>query len=153
MADIAVGKDIRSWDFPPTQFVTDDTPQLNLTNTSYVVGSPEVGIYFLGPNSGRVRMTVGGGLRDSAGTDRVFLSPQIFENDSNGTVFMSTTIDNGYGSDESSTQFQYASRSILVENLTPNQVYYARLLYAIGGLAPVDTADLAARDIIIMPVP
>lgn len=150
---VAVGKDVRSLDFPPSQTQTDDTALANLSNTAYATGTPEVGTYFVAPTSGRIRLTIGGGFRDNNGTDRVFLSPQIFLDNSSGTEFLAPTVDRGYGSDESSTEYQYASRVTLVEGLTPGKVYYARVMHAVSGSVPLDSADIAARDITTIAVP
>lgn len=144
---------VRSLDFPPSQTVTDDTTLTNLSVTSYTAGTPEVGVYFVAPTTGRVRLTIGGGSRDNNGTDRVFISPQIFLENALGTEFLAPTVDRGYGSDESSTEFQYGSRVTLVEGLTPGKIYYARVMYTISGTAPLDSADIASRDVTVIPAP
>lgn len=127
----------------------------NLTNTAYAVGSPEVGTYFVAPNSGRVRMIIGGGSRDgpTGGTDRVFISPQVFLGSALGSEFLAPTIDRGVGSDESSTEFQYGSRVTMLSGLTPGKIYYARTVYAIAGPLADASADVASRDITIIPLP
>lgn len=155
MRNVTVGRDIRSADFPPTQSTTDDTIIAQISSTSYIPGTPEVGVYFVAPTSGRVRMTIGGGMRDgpTGGTDRVSISPEIFQDNSSGTQILAPTIDRGYGSDESSTEFQYGSRVTMVENLSPGEVYYARVVYLASGPGTLDSADIASRDIMIIPVP
>jgi len=141
---------------PPTSYVHDDTTQVQLTSTSYEVGSPEVGVYFVAPPSGRVRLTVGGGFRDNGGsnTDRVFLSPQLFEDGPAGVEVLAPSVTlRGYGSAAEDTQFQYGCRVSLIEGLTPGQLYYLRTMHLTSAGTDPDTADIAARDVIVIPLP
>lgn len=125
MPNIANGDIVKAVDFPPTVTTIDDTQVLNLTNTSYSPGNPEVGVYFTAPTSGRVVITVGGGLRDNSGDNRVFMSPQVFEKNSSGSEILAPSVTNrGFGSIGESSEFMYASRSSLLEGLTPGQTYY-----------------------------
>ncbi|MEU8362312.1 hypothetical protein AB0C27_40470 [Nonomuraea sp. NPDC048882] len=139
----------------PTAFVHDDTMVANIGHTSYAPGSPEVGVYFIGPPSGRVRLTIGGGFRDNgASADRIFLSPELFLENSAGTQVLAPSVTfRGYLSVAQDTEFQYGSRVSMIEGLTPGQLYYLRTAHlATPGTDP-DSADIAARDLIAIPMP
>lgn len=157
MPNITTGAAVAGLDFPASVYDSDDTDQLNLSNTGYIPGVPEVGVVFVAPTSGRVRLTVGGGLRDSSAVDRVFLSPQIFVGpSSSGTEFMGPSVTfRGIGCTNKSTEFVYMSRTSLVTGLTPGQHYYARLMFTVSPAATSanGTADVATRDISVIPVP
>ncbi|MBA9002004.1 hypothetical protein [Thermomonospora cellulosilytica] len=152
---------VRARDWPPTVQAADYTDQLNLTSSSYVPGSPEVGVQFVAPTSGRIIITIGGGARDNTNDNRVFLSPQIFEGpDVSGTEILapsvtihgwgqtSTAATAGYGSRESLYPFPGAGETELV----PGQVYYARVMMAAEqGVGA--SADVFSRFIIVEPAP
>jgi hypothetical protein len=140
----------------PTTQATDDTILANITNTAYAEGNPEVGVYFTAPPSGRCRLTIGGGFRDNGASavDRVFLAPQLFREDSDGTEVLAPSVTfRGYLSVAADTEFQYGSRVSMLENLTPGQRYYLRAMFLTSGGTDPDTADITARDIIVIPVP
>lgn len=142
---------------PPVAWYHDDTTISNITNTSYDPGTPEVGVYFIAPPSGTVRITVGAGLRDNGASnrDRVFVSPAVYRVVPTGLeeeLAPSVTL-RGYGGSEQVTQFQYGCRVSLVEDLEPGALYYARLMHFTSDGTDPDTADIAARDLIIIPMP
>ncbi|WP_431897938.1 hypothetical protein [Nonomuraea sp. bgisy101] len=140
----------------PSSFIGDDTLIANITSTSYITGTPEVGVYFVGPPSGRVRLTIGGGFRDNGASavDRVFLAPNLFRDSSSGVEVLASSVTlRGYISLANDTEFQYGCRVSLIENLLPGQLYYLRAMYQTSGGTDPDTADIAARDIIVIPMP
>ncbi|MGW4476813.1 hypothetical protein ACWENQ_44780 [Nonomuraea sp. NPDC004354] len=140
----------------PTAQASDDTLLAELTNTSYVAGTPEVGLFFVAPESGRVRLTLGGGFRDNGASarDRVFFAPQLFRESSDGTEVLGPSVTfRGYLSVAADTEFQHGSRVSMLENLIPGQLYYLRGMYLTNGGTDPDTADIAARDVIVIPVP
>jgi hypothetical protein len=138
----------------PTASAADDTIIANITNTSYAPGTPEVGVYFVAPPSGRVRLTMGGGFRDNSSGDRIFYAPQLFREDSSGTeVLVPSVTFRGYLSVATDNEFQYGSRVSMLEDLIPGQRYYLRSMFLANPGTDPDTADIAARDIIVIPVP
>ncbi len=157
MPNITSGSIITGLDLPPAVYDSDDTLLLNLTVLDYTVGSPEVGVTFVAPTSGRVRLTVGGGLRDSSAVDRVFLSPQVFRgSSSSGTEVLAPSVTiRGFGSTDKSNEFVYASRTSMLTGLTPGTTYYARVMYVVSPAAAAAnaTADIGFRDIAVVPVP
>ncbi len=151
---IRAGDLVRS--LQPTAFFHDDTVIANLTDTNYAAGTPEIGVFFVGPPSGTVRLTIGGGFRDNgaSATDRVFLSPQLFLDGSSGSEVLAPSVTlRGYGSVDADTDFQYGSRVSLITGLTPGAMYYVRTMHATSAGTDPDTADIAARDIIVIPMP
>ena len=139
-----------------TAWANDDTVIANITDTAYTTGSPEVGVFFVAPASGTVRLTVGGGFRDNGASalDRVFLSPQLFLGSSAGTEVLAPSVTaRGYGSAAENTDFQYGSRVSLITGLTAGELYYIRVQHLTSAGTDPDTADIAARDLIVIPMP
>jgi hypothetical protein len=151
--DLLAGSTVKALDFPPTVDNFDNTSIDNITATTYQTGSPEVGVTFTGPTTGRVKITVGGGVRNNGSNDdRVVLSPQVFEDDSSGTEVLAPSVaQRGCSSVGGFTNngFQYLDRTSLLENLTPGQTYYARVQYLTNTGA--GTCDISARSIIVEP--
>lgn len=147
------GSVVRGQDAPATAWAQDDLSQLNLTNTIYIPGTPEVGVTFTAPSSGRVSITVGGGARDNGGNgDRVFVAPQVFRGPtSDGTeVLVPSVVVRGYGS-VPATEYAHGSRTSLLQNLIPGETYYARVMFATA--LGSGTADISCREISVIPVP
>lgn len=153
-------------DWPSAVSAYDDTQLLNLTNTTYVSGNPEVGVYFTMPPSGRVLITVHGGARDNTNDNRVFFSVEVRENGTNGTVLMSPAVaSNGFGIPGSNADYLYASRTFLllggsvygtnagIFDLTNSgaKQFYARVMHSVETTTG-STADIANRGIIVEPV-
>lgn len=152
MPNLTAGSVVYAADFPPSVYDSDDTSNLNISSTTYIAGTPEVGVVFTAPTTGRVELTIGGGLRDSSGANRVHLSPQVFLGTSAaGTEILApTVVTRGVGSPAESVNYMYYSRTTLLEGLTPGASYYARTMHKVSGGA---TADIAARDISVAPAP
>jgi len=142
---------------PPAAFYHDDTTIVNIVDTTYVTGSPEVGVYFLAPTSGTVRITVGAGVRDNGGSnrDRLFISPAVYRVTPTGLeeVLAPSVTFRGYGGSEAVTEMQYGCRVSLLTGLTPGTQYYARIMYFTSSGVDPDTADINARDLIVIPMP
>jgi hypothetical protein len=140
-----------------TAYVHDDGTQANISNTSYDPGSPEVGVFFVAPASGRVRLTVGGGFRDNGASnqERTFLSPQLFEVTPAGRieVLAPSVTFRGYSGLAENREYQYGCRVSLIEGLTAGRLYYIRLMHLTDGGTDPDSADITARDLIVVPVP
>jgi len=151
--DLFAGSTVKALDTPPTVYALDTTTISNITQTSYTAGSPEVGVTFTGPTSGRVLITVGGGLRNNAAnSDRVGLAPQVFETDSSGAEVLAPTVFRGVSSEGIATagDFAYRGRTTMLDGLTAGQQYYARVMYIKFGSAGT-TPDVSARDILVAP--
>lgn len=147
---------VKAWDSPPSVSNYDDTILANVTTSAYFQGVPEVGVTFVAPTSGRVAITVGGGLRDNGSiASRIFLAPQVFTENSDGTEVLSPSVGpRGVSSLHEATDFMYISRTSLLTGLTAGNVYYARVMYSMS-TQPVSpatpTADIASREIAVGP--
>ncbi|GIH27607.1 hypothetical protein Aph01nite_59170 [Acrocarpospora phusangensis] len=150
MTDYRAGTTINALDFPPAVFNRDST-DITVASTSYADGSPQVSTTFVAPTSGRVLLTVGGGLRGD-GTRRLHLSPVVKEtNDSGTTILAPNVVTRGVGVQENATGYVYYSRTTLLEGLNPGQVYFAKTQHKSS--AATGTAGFDSRDIYITPVP
>jgi hypothetical protein len=141
---------------PITAFYHDDTTQANITNTSYESGTPEVGVYFIAPASGTVRITIGGGVRDNnaSNPDRIFLSPAVYADGPNGTQVLAPSVTlRGYGGSEVERDYQYGCRVSLLEGLEAGRQYYARVMFFTSDGTDPDSGDITSRDIIVIPMP
>ncbi|MFC7380897.1 hypothetical protein [Sphaerisporangium rhizosphaerae] len=144
---------VKSLDVPPTVANYDDTLITNVASTTYLPGSPEVGVTFVAPTSGRVAITVGGGMRDnSANTVRIWMAPQVFAENSSGTEVLAPSVGpRGVGSLHETKEFMYVSRTSLLSGLTPGNVYYARIVYAMSSAPASPGTDIQGREIIVGP--
>jgi hypothetical protein len=151
----AAGKHVRALDYPPAVWAQDATQINNPSNSGYITGTPEVSVTFMAPTSGRVLLVVGGGLGNSAGADRVFLSPEVRETNASGALVLSPSVTSrGFGSDIAASAFAYGSRESVLEGLTPGQIYYAVAKYAVvTSDAGASTQDIACREVIVAPLP
>jgi len=154
--DITTGAIILGADTPPAASASDDTLNLNLGGLAYAPGTPEVGIAFMAPTSGRVRITIGGGLRDNANVDRLFLAPQVFRGPNSGGVeVLAPSVGvRGIATTALGTDFVHTCRVSLLDGLIPGETYYARTMQFVspGGGSPNGTADISCRDITVIPV-
>ncbi len=151
MPDITDGELVTATDFPPAVYAFDDTRQADINSTDYVSGSPLVSLYFVAPTSGRVLLTIGGGLQDSSTANRVHLAPVIREDGPSGeSVLSASVVARGIGSPEQSTSFMYLSRTTLVTGLEPGRTYYAHTAHKVSGGS---SGDIQSRDLTVVPVP
>ena len=140
---------------PVTVAIFDNTSNLNLTNTTYAAGAPEVGVTFVAPPTGRVLITVGGGVRNNAAnSDRVFLAPEVFEGSdaTTGSQVLAPSVAPygcGSGGGFATDDFRYLCRTVMLEDLTPGGTHYVRIVHETS--AGSGTADISAREITVAP--
>lgn len=140
-------------DSPPAAAAGDSTVISNMTSTTFIPGTPVVACTFTAPASGRVKITVGGAMRDDAGLNRVIMAPEVYEGtNASGTLVLGTsnTVLTEVSSPAEATGYYYTSRSSVLDGLTPGATYYARLVRRVTGGS---TCDIARRDIIVRPLP
>ncbi|MDF5758625.1 hypothetical protein [Spongiactinospora sp. TRM90649] len=149
------GRPVQALDYPPVAWAQDTTAIDNPSNTSYSAGSPQVSVTFVAPTSGRVLLVVGGGLGNSAGADRVFLSPEVRLTNSSGALVLNASVtSHGIASDKAASRFCYGSRESVLEGLIPGQVYFARVMHTVvTSETGATSGDIAARDIGVVPLP
>ena len=147
------GEPVKALDYPPAVWAQDTTTITDPSNSSYTAGSPQVGVTFTAPTSGRVLLIVGGGVGNAPG-NRIYLAPEVRETDASGAVVLTPSVTNrGFGSDHMAVGFHYGSRESVLEGLTPGKRYFARVMYAVPSDGAGDNADIACRDIGVVPLP
>ena len=138
-------------DWPPTVFDADTTTQLNVADTGYVTGTPTLAVTFRAPTSGRVLLTVGGGIRDNGGSNRGFISPQVFADRIDGEEVVAPSVEeHGLGSPDTASGYWYGSRATMLEGLDAGRVYIARVMHHVTGGS---TVDIGRREIMVEPCP
>lgn len=154
---LSAGVPVRAVDFPRAvqNFLTETSNNINLTNTSYSNGTPEVGVRFMAPSSGRVAVVLGAGVRNNsaANEDRIFVAFRILEGDpADGEEYQAAEVKLGRsntaaGADDA----QYGGHATMVQGLTPGEWYYGQIRYrtTLGS----GTADVFSRHIFIFPLP
>jgi hypothetical protein len=154
--DILIGATIKAADFPASVWAQDTTEILNITSTTFIPGTPEVGTTFVAPTSGRVLVFVGGAARAQTGDNRTFIVANVFEGASAaGTQVLSASVGfTGCGFSLASTSYYYQSRVFRLPNLTPGATHYARVMYSVTNTGATDnTCDIACREIGVVPIP
>ncbi len=137
-------------DRTPVEFDQDDTNLYQIADTDWAGAIPAVSVRFTAPTSGRVLVTCGGGARGD-GTNRIYIAPQVLEDfDDQTEVVTPNSVTTGLIISSNVTSFFFAQRTVMVDGLTPGQRYLARPRQAVSGGAG---ADIAARDILIEPMP
>lgn len=148
------GQPVRAVDWPAAAWASDSTTITNPSGSSYQAGSPAVSVTFTAPTSGRVLLIVGGGLGNSAGANRIFLSPEVRETNVSGAVVLTPSVTNrGFSSDNVAVGFHYGSRESVLEGLTPGQTYFARVMHAVVDDGGGSTGDIEHRDIGVVSLP
>lgn len=154
MPELPKGGSVYGVDFPPSQFDQDWTAISNITSTSYIVGPTEVAVTVTAPTSGRVLVSVAGGIRNNAATaERAIITYQIFEDSANGALFSAALDDRGVKSCGIAAvqEFQYHGNVDLIEDLTPGRSYYFQVVYT--SILGAGTVDISSREILVIPVP
>lgn len=145
------GQRVLAADFTAAAYDEDSTEQTNITD-SYSIGSPELGITFTAPTSGKVLIILGLRARDNGATSSVVLDFDLFEDDSGGSQILAVAgstrrLEQNF---ENDSRTQAVSKSYLVDGLTAGQIYYARTQHY---ATPGGSADLIYRTITALPQP
>lgn len=152
MAELLAGSIIRTNDRPTSSMWAVSTTLISdITSTTPIAGSPVVDLTFTAPTSGRVKLTVGGGMRNNpASGHSVLMAPEVWlGTDATGTLVLSANAEErGVRSIKDATQFHYYSRRTLLEGLTAGATYYARVLHEVTGGT---TCDIAVRELGVVP--
>jgi hypothetical protein len=154
VATLPSGSNVYGLDFPPSQFDQDWTLISNIATTTYIAGDPEVAVTATAPSTGKLWVSLGCGIRNNAATaESGYVTYQVFEDSVNGALYQAANDDYGVRSCgiAASQEFQYHGNYSLVTGLTPGRSYYFQMVYktALGN----STADIASRDILVVPVP
>lgn len=154
MPDLISGGSVYGHDTPPSQWDQDWSAITNVTSTSFIVGTPEVGVNFTAPTSGRVLICIGGGIQNNAATlEQGAISYTLFEDSADGPVVFAADARNGVQSQAVavSGQFRYLGGFSMEESLTPGRNYYAQVRHRC--ILGNGTVDIASRDIAVIPLP
>lgn len=146
------GQRVKALDFTAAQTSSDATAHNNITTTA-AAGSPEVGVTFTAPTSGKVLISLSMRAFDNSAANAIYLDIEIYEDNTSGTKIVSTgtwerrlTIQG----DTSSTIVGNSSKVFIETGLTAGQVYYARTMHY---AAATGTADVEMRRIDAAPLP
>lgn len=153
--DLSAGTRVKAVDFPRAAQVTDQTSQLNMTNTTYSTGDPEVAVRVMAPSSGRVLVVVAAGIRNNtaANQDRVFVSFRVFEGDpADNDLYQTEEVKLGLSNTAAGADdYSYGGHGTMVQGLTPGTYYYFQVRHrtTLGS----GTADISNRSILVTPIP
>lgn len=144
---------VEGLDTPRSVWDQDRTLIENISGTANIPGSPEVGVVFVAPTSGRVLVFIGGQIRNRGGTQRVFLRPEVYA-DTDAAQDLLTLVEDGafkeFASSPPETAFMAGSRMFILTGLTPGKEHYARVTYYVSGGSD---SDIGAREIGVVPLP
>lgn len=153
MSDLTASQSVYGRDMPPSVYDQDWTQQSNLTSASYGIGSPEVGVNFTAPTSGRVLISIGCGIRNnSTDLEGGVVTYILYEDSANGVVVTAAAANNGVMSMRTtlSQEFHYVGGFNMEEGLTPGKNYYAQVVHR--RVNTFATVDIASRDISVIPL-
>jgi len=153
MPELQPGSTVHGRDMPPAQFDLDWTTISNITTTSYITGTPSVGVTFTAPSSGRVLVAIGCGIRNNAATtERAIVTFAILEDNIDGVVH--TAVDGASGVMSQgvplSQDFTYMGSLKMVSDLTPGKGYLCQVYYR--STAGAGTVDISSRDVSVIPL-
>lgn len=119
------------------------------TSTTFVAGSPQVGVSFKAPPSGRVFVTVYAQL-ECESPSAAYCGFEIRLNDATGTVVVAASQDVAAAAQDAF--FAGSTRRKLITGLTPvTQTYFARTMHRTSNSA--STATIFHRAILVEPAP
>ncbi len=154
MPTVTAGSPVYGRDLTPSAYDQEWTTIANVTSTSYIAGSPEVGVAFTAPTSGKALVCIGAGIRNNAATsERLTVTVRVFEDSSSGVEFLAPTEENGIKSagTPTSSDFRYVGNMSLITGMTPGRQYYFQVVHR--ALVGAGTADLSSRDILVVAQP
>lgn len=153
MPDLIPGGSVYGRDTPPSVNDQDWSPITNVTSTTFIVGTPEVGVNFVAPTSGRVLICIGAGIQNNAATlEQGAVSYALFEKSADGPLLFAADARNGVQSNgvAISGSFQYMGGFSMEEALTPGVNYYAQVRHRC--ILGNGTIDISSRDITVIPL-
>lgn len=155
MAEIQAGDLIASAWWPESVESEDATLNANITSTAFIAGTPEVGVGFTSPSSGRVAVCVAAAFMEQSAGDRVLVSFEVYQGTSAaGTLKRSARSIFGVSSNGDTTAAGGLEHGhgnmIMVDNLTAGVAHYARLVHAVDAGT---TNDVTRRRITVVPLP
>lgn len=158
---MAIGTEIKAGDeittewWPESVEAQDATTISNITSTSFIAGTPELGVNFVSAKTGRCAVCVSAGMFEQSAGDRLFISFQVYEgDDATGVLVRSARTGNGISTHGDTTAGgsgeMVKGNMTMVEGLTPGVTHYARVMHSVDGGT---TNDLRQRRITVIPLP
>lgn len=153
MADFKAGEQIVSEWWPESVTVTESTDQLNITSTSYTAGSPECGVTFVAPRTGRVGIALSAEMRNQdTGGNRVLVAPEVYLGTSSaGTLVLAPTVARGVSTtgDTTASEFMNHGNFSMLDGLTAGATYFVRVMHQVTGGT---TNDIGERRLVVIPL-
>lgn len=155
MAEIKAGDVISTTWWPESVEVTEATAQTNISSTSFIAGSPECGVGFTSPSSGRVAVCVSAGLAEQSAGDRIAFTFEVYEGTSaSGTLVRPARTPMGIttlGDTTAGGSLELVhGNMVMIDGLTPAVSHYARTVHAVDAGT---TNDLTQRRLTVIPLP
>jgi hypothetical protein len=151
--DLLAGSVVLAADHPPTVTANDTTTISNISDATYVPGTPVVATTFVAATTGRALITINANIRNNAAnTDRLSVSWQLnLGTDATGTLITDASAFRAVVGDGIASAGDYCSygRPFLQTGLTPEATYYVRAVYLRFGANA--TCDIAGRELIVAP--
>jgi hypothetical protein len=150
MPDLLAGTTVKALDTPPTVSARGDS-QFTATNTLFDVLTTtgtyeEVGVPFVAPTSGRVKIHTAARLLNSS-TGGTLVSPQIRTGATIGEGAEVQAVGDGHGVSHYGASFARMGATTFVNGLTPGASYNVRLLHRVSA----NTGTIALRELIVEP--
>lgn len=153
MPDLLAGTEIMALDAPPPDYDFEDTLQTDISSTSYTAPTNACSVTFTAPTSGRVKIVAGGGFRDNSNNNQGSLGVEVRETDVSGTVVETpSAYGRGITSMGEASDYYFHGRITILENLTPGQVYFARIMIK-AQTTTSSSVDLRNKNLAVIPVP
>lgn len=153
--EIRIGDVIGTEWWPESVEAESGTDILNISNTSFAVGSPEVGVSFVAPRSGRALVCISAAMTEQSAGDRIFVSFAVHEGTSTaGTTVRSVRTMFGVATHGDTTaggtDEMNKGNATMIEGLVGGDTYYAVVMHATDGGT---TNDIGHRRITVVPLP
>lgn len=144
-----VGSPVQAADFTAAAANWESTAQGSV-GTTFGSGSPEVSTTFTAPTSGKALVAMSAEIETSGSNVGIWVL-QVYETDTGGSLIIDGETNGRYGlvimSD--SGLVQIVSRIIILEGLTPGQLYFCRGRQRASG----GTVTLWQRGVAVVPLP
>lgn len=151
---IRAGQIVRALDYAGYAGVWDGSNVVGFNSTTYIPGTPVVGVTFVAPTSGAVLLTWGARLRlDSATAVTVLASVETRTGGTigSGTVVQSASDDAALETGEATLSRIAASMSRDVTGLTPGATYNTRVVHR-NQVSVASAATIFGRSLYVVPL-
>lgn len=117
---------------------------------------PDIAVQVIAPTSGKLMVSVGAGARDNGtapNVDGFRLSFQVKQGGFAGSVLTDASTFRGWVSSRNVTLYMFGSRIIIIESLTPGNLYYIRAVWQSSQGTDPDTLDWQYPSLVVVPLP